>query len=201
VILTDAPGLLTADPRLDPSASLIEEIVEIDHTLEALAGGAGTSRGSGGMASKIAAAKIAAWSGVRAVIAGANRPGVLTAAVAGEPGVGTVVLPRDRRLPARKLWIAFAIGASGVVTVDDGARTALCEGGRSLLPAGVVSVTGRFAADDAVELTGPDGKVFAKGLVRAGSDVLTAIAGRRTADLPEGVPHEVVHRDDLVVLP
>ena len=194
-------GLLTADPRLDPSASLIEEIVEIDATLEALAGGAGTSRGSGGMASKVAAAKIAAWSGVRAVIAGADRKGVLTAAVAGEPGVGTVVVPRDRRLPARKLWIAFAIGASGVVTVDDGARTALCEGGRSLLPAGVVNVAGRFAADDAVELTGPDGKVFAKGLVRAGSDVLTSIAGRRTADLPEGVPHEVVHRDDLVVLP
>ena len=85
--------------------------------------------------------------------------------------------------------------------MDDGARTALCEGGRSLLPAGVVSVVGRFAAEDAVELAGPDGKVFAKGLVRAGSEMLTAIAGRRTADLPDGVPHEVVHRDDLVVLP
>jgi glutamate 5-kinase len=201
VLLTDAPGLLTADPRLDPSASLIEEIVEIDHTLEAMAGGAGSVRGSGGMASKIAAAKIAAWSGVRAVIAGANREGVLNAAMAGEPGVGTIVQPRDRRLPARKLWIAFAIGASGVVTVDDGARRALCEGGRSLLPAGVVGVTGRFVADDAVELAGLDGKVFAKGLVRASADVLAKAAGRKTADLPEGVPHEVVHRDDMVVLP
>ena len=201
VLLTDAPGLLTADPRLDPSASLIEEILEIDQALEALAGGAGTTRGSGGMASKIAAAKIAAWSGVRAVIAGANRPGVLTAAVAGEPGVGTIVHPRDRRLPARKLWIAFAIGASGVVTVDDGARSALCEGGRSLLPAGVIGVSGRFAADDAVELAGPDGKVFAKGLVRASAETLRSVAGRRTGDLPEGVPHEMVHRDDLVVLP
>jgi glutamate 5-kinase len=201
VILTDAPGLLTADPRLDPSASLIEEIVEVDHTLEAMAGGAGTARGSGGMASKIAAAKIAAWSGVRAVIAGANREGVLAAAMAGEPGVGTVVFPRDKRLPARKLWIAFAVGASGVVTVDDGARNALCESNRSLLPAGVVSVSGRFAADEAVELAGPDGKVFAKGLVRVSADVLASVAGRRTNDLPEGVPHEVVHRDDLVVLP
>jgi glutamate 5-kinase len=201
VLLTDAPGLLTADPRLDPSASLIEEIVEVDHTLEAMAGGAGSARGSGGMTSKIAAAKIAAWSGVRAVIAGAKREGVLLAALAGEPGVGTIVLPRHKRLPARKLWIAFAIGASGVVTVDDGARQALCDGGRSLLPAGVVGVSGRFSADDAVELAGPDGKVFAKGLVRASSDVLATVAGRRTADLPEGVPHEVVHRDDLVVLP
>ena len=126
-MLTDAPGLLTADPRLDPSASLIEEIVEVDQTLEAVAGGAGTVQGSGGMASKIAAAKIAAWSGVRVVIAGADRPGVLRAAVAGEAGVGTVVLPRDRRLPARKLWIAFAVDARGTVVVDDGARRALCE--------------------------------------------------------------------------
>jgi glutamate 5-kinase len=201
VMLTDAPGLLTADPRLDPSASLIEEIVEVDHTLEAVAGGAGTVRGSGGMASKIAAAKIAAWSGVRVVIASADRPGVLRAAVEGESGVGTVVLPRDRRLPARKLWIAFAVDARGTVVVDDGARRALCEGGRSLLPAGVVAIEGRFSADEAVELAGPDRKVFAKGLVRAGSDVLTSIAGRRTADLPDGVVHEVVHRDDLVVLP
>ena len=201
VLLTDAPGLLTADPRLDPSASLIEEIVELDQTLEAVAGGAGTTRGSGGMASKIAAAKIAAWSGVRAVIAGASREGVVCAAINGEPGVGTVVQPRDKRLPARKLWIAFAVAARGVVMVDDGARTALTDRNRSLLPAGVVSVTGHFAADDAVELVGPDGKVFAKGLVRAGAEILRTVAGLRTSDLPEGVPHEVVHRDDLVVLP
>jgi len=201
VLLTDAPGLLTADPRLDPSASLIEEIVEVDHTLEAVAGGAGTVRGSGGMASKIAAAKMAAWSGVRVVIAGADRPGVLQDAVNGEAGVGTVVLPRERRLPARKLWIAFAVPARGTVLVDDGARHALCERGRSLLPAGVVAAKGRFFADDAVELAGPDEKVFAKGIVRAGSDVLGRIAGRRTDELPDGVPHEVVHRDDMVVLP
>src|SRR3954453_19980605 len=129
VLLTDTPGLLTADPRLDPSASLIEEIVQVDHTFEAMAGGAGSARGSGGMASKIAAAKIAAWSGVRAVIASAGREGVLAAAVAGDTGVGTVVLPRDRRLAARKLWIAFAVAAQGVVVVDAGARRALERGG------------------------------------------------------------------------
>jgi glutamate 5-kinase len=201
VMLTDTAGLLTADPRLDPSASLIEEIVEVDHTLESVAGGAGPVHGSGGMASKIAAAKIAAWSGVRVVIAGADRPGVLRAAVAGEAGVGTVVLPHDRRLPARKLWIAFAVDTRGRVIVDDGARSALCDRGRSLLPAGVVAVEGRFTRDEAVELAGPDRKVFAKGLVRVGSDVLASIAGRHTADLPDGVVHEVVHRDDLVVLP
>jgi glutamate 5-kinase len=201
VLLTDTPGLLTADPRLDPSASLIEEVVSVDRELEVLAGGAGSARGSGGMASKVAAAKMAAWSGVRCVIAAADRPSVLRDAVAGVPGVGTVVLPREGRLPARKLWIGFAVPASGTVVVDDGARRALCERNVSLLPAGVVRVEGRFDADDAVAVAGPDGVVFAKGLVRVPSSTLASLAGRRTAELPEGVPHEVVHRDDLVVLP
>jgi glutamate 5-kinase len=153
------------------------------------------------MASKVAAARMAAWSGVRTIIAAADREGVLAAATAGEAGVGTAVLPRDRRLPARKLWIAFAVPAGGVVVVDDGARAALVDGNRSLLPAGVVEVRGAFAADTAVEIAGIDGTVFAKGMARVGSATLAAVAGHRTGDLPEGVPHEVVHRDDLVVLP
>jgi glutamate 5-kinase len=201
LLLTDAPGVFTADPRLDASASLIEEIVEVDAELEAVAGGAGTARGSGGMASKLAAAKIAAWSGVRAVIAAADRPSVVLDAIDGVPGVGTLVRPRDKRLPARRLWIAFAVGSSGTVVVDDGARKALVERNVSLLAAGVREVQGSFQADDAVELVGPDGRVFAKGLVRLSARALRAIAGMRTAELPEGTPHEVVHRDDLVVLP
>src|SRR3546814_15469790 len=119
-----------------------------------MAGGTGTSRGSGGMASKLAAAKIAAWSGVEAVIASASREGVLSAAVAGEKGIGTVVRPKSRRLPARKLWIAFAVGASGTIVVDDGARTALLERGVSLLAAGVQSVQAGFEVDAAVQTTG-----------------------------------------------
>ena len=201
VLLTDTPGLYTADPRLDADASLIEEIVEVDAELEAVAGAGGSGRGSGGMASKLAAAKIAAWSGVRAVIAAADRPGVLADAVNGVPGVGTAVRPRAKRLAARKLWIAFAVGSHGRVVVDEGARRALVERSVSLLPAGVREVRGRFVADDAVEVAGPDGRVFAKGLVRVGAGQLAALAGRRTSELPEGVPHEVVHRDDLVVLP
>ena len=157
VLLTDTPGLLSADPRLDPSASLIEEIVEIDKSMEAVAGGPGTVGGSGGMASKVAAAKIAAWSGVRTVIAAAERPDVLTGAVAGTPGMGTVVQPHDRDLPARKLWIAFAVGSAGTVVVDPGARRALERGGVSLLPAGVERVEGDFDADDAVEIRDTDG--------------------------------------------
>ena len=143
------------------------------------------------MASKLAAAKIAAWSGVRAVIAAADRPGVLADAVAGTPGVGTVVQPHDRDLPARKLWIAFAVGSSGTVVVDAGARRALVEHNRSLLAAGVVTVKGSFDANDAVEVLDPDGRVFAKGLVRLSS-----------ADIEAGGRDQlVIHRDDLVVLP
>ncbi|HEX5614110.1 MAG TPA: glutamate 5-kinase [Acidimicrobiia bacterium] len=200
VLLTDTPGVFTADPRSVEHASLIEEIVEVDEALEAVAGGAGTVRGSGGMASKLAAAKIAAWSGVRAVIASASAAQVVLDAIDGRP-VGTSVAPRAQRLASRKLWIAFARRSAGRVVVDAGARTALVDGGRSLLPAGVRAVEGAFDADDAVEVVDGSGQPFAKGLVRVSAAVLGAIAGRRTGDLPDGVPHEVIHRDDLVVLP
>jgi glutamate 5-kinase len=200
VLLTDAAGLFTSDPRLGDEASLIEEVLEVDEVLS-MAGGPGSPRGSGGMASKLAAAKIAAWSGVRVVIAAAARPGVLTDAAAGVAGVGTVVVPRSQRLPARKLWIAFAVGSSGTIVVDEGARSALLQRGVSLLPAGVIAVQGSFDSDDAVELAGPDGKVFAKGLTRHPANRVTELAGRRTSDLPPDVTHEIVHRDDLVLLP
>ena len=167
VLLTDTPGLLTADPRLDAEASLIEEIVEFDHD----ARGEGRRRrarvrGSGGMASKVAAAKMAVVVG-RADGDRRRRPPrrARSTRSPASPGVGTVVQPADQRLAARKLWIAFAVGSSGTVVVDDGARRALLERGVSLLPAGVVEAAGAFAADDAVEIAGPDGAVFAKGLV------------------------------------
>ena len=201
VLLTDAAGLLTADPRIDTSASLIEEILEFDAELEGRAGGAGSVRGSGGMASKVAAAKMASWSGVRAVIAAATRPDVLVDAVLGTPGVGTVAPARPERMAARKLWIAFAVPAKGRVVVDEGARTALLERGVSLLPAGVRDVEGSFATDDAVEVVGPDGRAFAKGLVRISAADLQVAAGRRTTELPEGFSHLVIHRDDLVIVP
>ena len=152
------------------------------------------------MASKLAAAKIASWSGVRAVIAAADVPGVLKGALAGD-AVGTVVRPHEERLSSRKLWIAFARPSSGRIVVDEGARRALVSQGRSLLAAGVREVRGTFDVDDAVEVLGPDGRAFAKGLVRYGSAALEAAAGRRTSELAEGAPQEVVHRDDLVVLP
>lgn len=200
VLLTDTPGVLTDDPRINPEASLIEEIREVDHSVEGLAGAAG-ERGSGGMSSKLAAAKMASWSGVRTVIAAATRPGVLEDAIAAVPGVGTAIPARDTRVSARKLWIGFAVTAEGTVVVDDGARRALLERGRSLLPAGVTDVEGSFAADDAVEIAGPDLVVFAKGLVGLDAAALHDAKGRRTDDLAPGAPVTVVHADDLVLLP
>jgi glutamate 5-kinase len=200
VLLTDTAGLLTGDPRHDADASLIEEIVEVDKALESLAGGPGTPGGSGGMASKLAAAKLAAWTGVRTVIAAAGRANVLADALAGVAGVGTVVQPHDRRLPARKLWIAFAVGAQGRLVVDEGAEAALRSGRASLLAAGVRTVEGSFEAGDAVEVVGPAG-VLAKGLVAHGSVTIAAMAGRRSAELPEGSSPWVIHADDLVIMP
>jgi glutamate 5-kinase len=200
VLLTDTAGLFTGDPRLLDDASLIEEVVEVDKELEAYAGGASSEVGSGGMASKLQAAKIAAWSGVETVIADATRPGVLADALSDRPGVGTRFRARPVRLPARKLWIAFALPSSGTIVVDQGAMAVLVRGSASLLPAGVVGLEGEFKADDAVEIAGPDGTVFAKGIVRHASSELASWAGRRTSELPPEVPEEVVHRDDLVVM-
>ncbi len=201
ILLTDTPGLLTADPRLDADASLIEEVLEIDAALEGLATAGGSERGSGGMASKLAAAKIAAWSGVRAVIAAADarrrarrRRRRCAGGGHGGPAPGA-------RLPARKLWIAFAVAPAGTVVVDAGAREALVERGRSLLPAGVVGIRGSWDAGDAVEVATDEGGVFAKGLARHAAAVVQRWAGKRTSELPADAEPEVVHRDDLVVLP
>jgi glutamate 5-kinase len=152
------------------------------------------------MSSKLAAAKMAVWSGSRVVIASARRPDVLADAVAGAPGVGTIFTPQRRALGARKLWIAFALRPSGRVVVDEGARRAVVERGKSLLPAGVLAVEGSFEADDAVEIVSRDRVLFAKGIARLGSARAAEWVGLHTSDLADDLPHEVVHRDDLVVL-
>jgi glutamate 5-kinase len=199
VLLTDAEGLFTDDPRSNPEAAMIDRVAADDPLLSIRAGGTGSGRGSGGMASKLAAARVASWSGVRTVIARAARPDVLVDAVE-DRGIGTTFAGHDRRLAARKLWIAFAADVAGAVVVDDGARHALIERRTSLLPAGVRGVEGQFGEGDTVEVKGPDGAVFARGMVYVTSHDLQAVAGRQTRDLPEGMVHEVIHRDDLVIL-
>jgi glutamate 5-kinase len=199
VLLTDTPGLYTADPRTDSEARLIEEVAADDPKLSVAATASGSSRGSGGMASKLSAARMASWAGVRAVIAHASRADVLVDAVSGQ-SVGTTFLPSSRSLPARKLWIGFATNVEGALVVDDGARRALVERGTSLLPAGVVGVMGEFAEGDVVEVHDTTGGTFARGIAMADASVLRRVMGRRTSDLPSDVAHEAIHRDDLLLL-
>jgi glutamate 5-kinase len=200
VLLTDLDGLYTADPRSHPDAVLFTRVSADDPLLAIRAGRTGSVRGSGGMASKLEAARIASWSGVRTVIANAARPGVLSGAVADE-AVGTSFEAHARKLAARKLWIAFAARVAGKITVDDGARKALVERPTSLLPAGIVDVAGRFGEGDTVEVVGTDGIAFARGMVFVEAGQLRKVAGLHTSELPLGMVHEVIHRDDLVLLP
>ncbi|MGA7758980.1 MAG: glutamate 5-kinase [Ilumatobacteraceae bacterium] len=200
VLLTDMDGVYTADPRRDPSATLIPLVRSGDPLLAIRADAGGSGRGSGGMASKLTAARMASWSGIRSVIARASRPDVLAGAASAEL-VGTTFEAHDRTLSARKLWIAFASEVAGVLRVDEGAERALTERPSSLLPAGIVAAEGGFVVGDTVDIAGSSGRVFARGLVAVDAPVVRTVLGLHTGELPAGVNHEVVHRDDLVVLP
>jgi glutamate 5-kinase len=203
VLLTDTDGLFTANPTTDPSATLVASVAADDDLLSVRAGTAGTARGSGGMTSKLAAARIASWSGVRTVIARATRSDVLRDAVrdalGGSATVGTTFAAHDRRLTARKLWIAFAASPSGSVVVDDGARDALVQRGVSLLHAGVVEVKGDFAVGDVVDIIDLSSVVVGRGLVRCDARQAGAAAGKKSRELPGEIVEELVHRDDLIV--
>jgi glutamate 5-kinase len=195
ILLTDTSGFLTSDPRVDEQAELLSAVVHNDEILDRLAAGGSGPLGSGGIATKVAAARMAAWSGIPTVVASARDSDVVRAAIAGEE-VGTWVGPHARKLPARKLWIAFGQPAEGTVTIDDGAVAALVSNGRSLLAVGVRDVFGSFGAGAAVEVKGPAGNVVAKGVSRVSATELRRVMGLRS----EEVGGEVIHRDDLVVL-
>lgn len=200
VLLTDQEGLYTKDPRQHSDAQLIPTVSPDDDLLSVSAGSAGTARGSGGMASKLSAARIASWSGIRTVIARAERDNVLVDAVGAAPGVGTSFLGRDRNLSARRLWIAFAAQVQGRVVVDQGAVEALETRGTSLLSPGVTTVEGSFDVGAILDIVRDDGAVVARGCAAMSSAELTSIKGKRAADLPDGSSSLVVHRDEMVVL-
>lgn len=198
VLLTDTDGLYTANPHTDADARIIEVVSADDPLLSVDTSGAGSARGSGGMSSKLAAARIASWSGVTAVIASARRPDAVVSAVANE-NVGTRFLPHDRHLSSRKLWIAFASEVEGFVTVDDGAKEAVMKRGTSLLPAGVVGVDGNFDTGAVVEVRDGHGRVLARGVAAMTSEQVVRTMGKRTDEFEQFGVTEVVHRDDMVV--
>lgn len=199
VLLTDIEGLYTADPRTDPTATLVSEVSAGDPLLSVAAGATGTNRGSGGMASKLAAARIASRSGVRTVIARAAIDDVVRLAVDSSRPVGTTFLGADRHFTSRQLWLAFASEVVGSVVIDAGAERAVVAGHGSLLPAGVLEVNGDFDAGDTIDIVSDGGRIVARGLATMNRAQAELSRGRRTADLDETWPSVVVHRDDLVV--
>jgi len=188
--------LLSDDPRLADDAELLSAVRHTDEILDALWQRSTTGAlGSGGVATKVSAARMAAWSGIPTVIADASSTAAVAAAVAGDE-VGTWVEPHEARLTARKLWIAFGLPAQGKLVVDAGAARALLGRGGSLLAAGILVVAGEFEAGAAVEVVGPNNKFIGKGLVGLPAEDLRAALGQHST-VTGGA---VVHRDDLVVL-
>jgi glutamate 5-kinase len=203
VLLTDIEGVYDGDPRSENGATLVSHVDEVTDELAAAAGGSGSAHGTGGMVTKLEAARALTKAGIPMVVCDGRRPGVVTAAAAGEP-VGTYFSAGKSAVGSRKLWIAYGGAPSGTVVVDEGAKRALVERGKSLLPAGVVSVEGRFAAGEAVLIATKGGEPFARGLAEMSADELDRIKGLKTSEAAAAHPGletvEVVHRDHLVIL-
>lgn len=202
IILTDQSGLYTADPRKDPSASLIAEAKAGDPQYEAMAGGAGSSIGKGGMITKVLAAKRAATSGAHTVIASGREADVLVRLGAGE-SVGTLMIASTQPLAARKQWLADHLQTAGKLVLDAGAVQALLEG-RSLLPIGVVEVQGEFERGAAVACMNSDGKEMARGLANYGSGESRLIARKSSQEIEAILGYvdepELIHRNNMIVL-
>jgi glutamate 5-kinase len=199
VILTDAGGLYGADPRKDPAAERIPYLETVTAAVEALAGGE-SAVGTGGMVTKLRAARRASEAGVPCAIV-PGEPGVLQRLLGGED-VGTVIAPQGERHGLRKRWM-LDLKIRGELRVDDGARLALIDRKKSLLPSGVREVRGSFASGDPVEISSLDGTPFARGLAVYSADEVRRIVGRRSAEIEAALGYRlldcVVHRDDLVV--
>ncbi|MEZ4599789.1 MAG: glutamate 5-kinase [Syntrophotaleaceae bacterium] len=202
VILSDVDGLFDSNPKKNSAARLIPLVEQITSEIEAMAGGAGSDVGTGGMSTKIEAAKRATLYGVGTVIVNGRLPGVLPRILAGEE-VGTWFRAVPDRLKARKHWIAFTKKTRGVLYVDDGARRALLEKGKSLLPRGVARIEGPFDRGDAVRICDLEGHELARGVIGYSRQELALIIGRKSSEIEQVLGYkygdEVVHRDNLVL--
>jgi len=203
VLLTDVDGLYTGDPRRDPTAQRLATVNVITDDIQRLVFDASNHVSVGGMSTKLQAAQKANASGIPMIIAQGSAPAVLQRLIKGEM-LGTYFQPRDDRLAARKRWIAFAVPPQGRLVVDAGAKKALTERGKSLLPSGLAEVEGEFPAGAVVSLTELDGPEFARGLVNYDAHELRKIRGAKTREIEKTLGYkgfdEVIHRDNLVVL-
>lgn len=204
IILSDVDGLYTANPQTHPDAVIVPEVAEITPEIEASAGGVGSSHGTGGMATKIQAAKAATSSGIHLVIASGTEKNAITRVLQGEE-LGTLFVSRENRLQFRKRWLAFGAKIAGSIVVDDGCAKAIRKaGGCSILPAGVFAVQGEFLPGSTVSVIDKDAHELARGLVHYSSAELEQIKGCNSGEIANILGHknfdEVIHRDDLVIL-
>lgn len=204
IILSDVDGLYTANPQTHPDAVIVPEVAEITSEIEASAGGVGSARGTGGMATKIQAAKAATSSGIHLVIASGTEKNAITRVLQGEE-LGTLFVSRENRLQFRKRWLAFGAKIAGSIVVDEGCAKAIRKaGGCSILPAGVFAVQGDFLPGSTVSVIDKDAHELARGLVHYSSAELEQIKGCNSGEIANILGHknfdEVIHRDDLVIL-
>ena len=202
VILTDQKGLYTADPRRDPAAQFVHEANAGDPALEAMAGGAGSSIGKGGMITKILAAKRAAGSGASTVIAWGREPDVLVRLVDGQ-ALGTLLIAQTQKKQARKQWMADHLQLRGAVTVDAGAAAKLREEGKSLLPIGMTAVEGDFSRGDVIAVRDEAGAEIARGLANYAAAEARLLCRKPSSEFEKLLGYtaetEMVHRDNLVL--
>ena len=203
VLLSDVEGLYTANPQTDPEARLLSQIDEITPSIEKMAGGAGSQMGTGGMYTKLQAAKIAVNAGVTMLIASGARDGVLRDVLEGQP-VGTLFAAKEEHLKVRKGWLAFGRRIDGDLVVDAGCAEAMLHGGSSLLAAGIVAVEGDFVAGNTVRVLDPAQREIARGIVNYEIAAVRKIMGLQTneiaAVLPGQLHNEVIHRDNMVLM-
>lgn len=204
IILSDVDGLYTANPQKDPNAKLVPEVTDITQEIEESAGDAGSNVGTGGMFTKIQAAKVATSSGIHMVIASGEEKDAISRILEGEE-VGTLFVSRENRLQFRKRWLAFGARIAGRIVVDDGCAKAVRKAGAcSILPAGITNVDGEFEAGNTVSVVDISGHELARGLTNYSSEELTRIKGAKTSEIEALIGHkhfdEVIHRDDLVIL-
>ncbi|MCK7543691.1 glutamate 5-kinase [Marinobacter bryozoorum] len=203
IILTDQDGLFDTDPRKNPDARLVTERRAGDPELDVMAGGGAGALGRGGMQTKLRAARLAARSGAFTVIVGGRLDSVISRLREGEEA-GTLLLPEQGRIAARKQWLASHLQTRGKVIIDDGAVQVLCKGGRSLLPVGVKGVSGQFRRGEMVSCVDQGGREVARGLINYDADEARSIAGHASDRIVDVLGYvsdeEMIHRDNLVIV-
>jgi glutamate 5-kinase len=202
IIMSDVDGLYTKNPVMN-GAEIIRSVEKITPDIEKLAGGKGSAIGTGGMYSKLLAAKQANDHGIPVVIINGRKAGLLTKLLDGKK-VGTFFEPKKHRMSSKKGWIAYGVKAKGAIYLDDGAVNALIKKGKSLLPSGIAKVEGNFEVGDYIRCLNKDGKKVAKGLTNYSSKDLAMIKGKKTSEIEKALGYkysdEVIHRDNLVVV-